>query len=111
LDGSRVILSPKKTIIGFLERQMVGHIVSKNGVVTDPKKLPFPITKKTFRNFSGMVGYYQRFIHVCGKHMFAANTCSLTRFLQEDALTPMEDEASKHAFEQPKSALQAALIF
>jgi len=52
LDGSGVILNPKKTIIGFLKERMVGHIVSKNGVATDPKKLdrisklPFPTTKK-----------------------------------------------------------------
>jgi hypothetical protein len=88
LDGSGVILSPKKTTIGFLGRQMVGHIVSKNGVATDPKKFdrilkfPFPTTKKTFRGFSGMVGYYQKFIHVCGKNMFfntnPAGRCTYT---------------------------------
>jgi hypothetical protein len=38
---------------------MVGHIVSKNGVAIDPKKLdriskvPFPTTKKTFKVFKG----------------------------------------------------------
>jgi hypothetical protein len=59
-----VILNPKKTIIGFLKGRMIGHIVSKNGVATDPKKLdrisklPFPTTKKTLRGFLGMVGYY-----------------------------------------------------
>jgi len=37
-----------------------------------------------------MVGYYKRFIH-----MFATKTRPLTRFLHEDALTPMEVEASK----------------
>ncbi len=34
----------------------------------------------------------------------------LTQFLCEDASTPMEDEASKHAFEQLKSAFQVAPI-
>jgi hypothetical protein len=59
-----VILSPKKTTIGFSEGKMVGHIMSKNGVAIDPEKLdrisklPFPITKKAFRGFLGMVGYY-----------------------------------------------------
>jgi hypothetical protein len=48
-----VTLNPEKTIIGFSEGKMVGHIVSKNGVATYPKKLdrisnlPFPTTKKT----------------------------------------------------------------
>jgi len=42
--------------------------------------------------------------------MFAAKTRPLTRFLHEDALTPMEDEALKRAFEQLKSALQVVPI-
>ncbi len=52
-----------------------------------------------------MVGYYQRFIH-----MFATKTRPLTRFLQEDAPTPMKDEVSERAFEQLKSALQTTPI-
>jgi hypothetical protein len=79
LDGSGVTLSPEKTTIGFSERKMVGHIVSKNGVATDPKELdrisnlPFPTTKKAFQGFLGMVGYYRKFIH-----MFVAKTRPLT---------------------------------
>jgi hypothetical protein len=34
-----VTLNPKKTTIGFSEGKMVGHIVSKNRVATDPEKL------------------------------------------------------------------------
>jgi hypothetical protein len=52
LDYLEMTLSPKKTTIGFSKRKMVGHIVSKDGVTTDPgkldriSKLPFPTTKK-----------------------------------------------------------------
>jgi hypothetical protein len=52
-----VTLNLEKTTIGFLERKMVGHIVSKNGVATNLEnldrisKLPFPITKKALRGF------------------------------------------------------------
>ncbi len=42
--------------------------------------------------------------------MFVTKTCILTRFLREDAPRPMEDEMSKHAFEQFKSTFQVALI-
>ncbi len=72
-------LNLKKITIGFIEGKMVGHIVSKNGVATNPKKLdrilklPFPTTKKAFQGFLGMVGYYQKFIH-----MFATKACPLT---------------------------------
>jgi hypothetical protein len=47
-----VTLSPEKTTIGFSKGKMVGHIVSKDGVATNPEKLdrisklPFPTTKK-----------------------------------------------------------------
>jgi hypothetical protein len=79
LDGSRVTLTLKKTTIGFLKRKMVGHIVSKDGVATDPEKLDriskffFPTTNKALRGFLGMVGYYRKFIH-----MFAAKARPLT---------------------------------
>jgi hypothetical protein len=94
LDGSGVTLSPEKATIGFSEGKMVGHIV-----------FPFPTMKKALQGFLGMVGYYRRFIH-----MFVVKTHPLTQFLREDAPTPMEDEASRRAFEQLKSTLQVALI-
>jgi hypothetical protein len=81
LDGLGVTLNPKKITIGFSKGKMVEHIVSKNGVATNPQKLdrisklPFPSTNKTLQGFLGMVGYYQRFIH-----MFAAKTHPLTQF-------------------------------
>jgi hypothetical protein len=90
---------------------MVGHIVSKDGVATDPEKLdrisnlPFPTMKKVLRGFLGMVGYYCRFIH-----MFATKAHPLTRFLREDAPALMEDEVSRQTFEQLKLALQVAPI-
>jgi hypothetical protein len=100
LDSSKVTLNPEKITIGFSERKMIGHIMSKDGVATNPKKfdkiskLPFSTMKKALRGFLGMVGYYRRFIH-----MFTAKTHLLTRFLHEDAPAPMEDEVSRQAFE------------
>jgi len=79
LDSSRVTLSPEKTTISFSRGKMVGHIVSKDGVTTNPEKLatisklPFPTTKKALRGFLSMVGYYRRFIH-----MFATKARPLT---------------------------------
>jgi hypothetical protein len=82
LDDLRVTLSPEKTTIGFSEGKIVGHIVSKDGVIIDLEKLdrisklPFPTTKKTLQGFLGMVSYYRRFIH-----MFVAKTRPLIGFL------------------------------
>jgi hypothetical protein len=52
LDSLGMTLSLEKTTIGFSKGKMVGHIVSKDGVATDPEKLDrisklsFPTTKK-----------------------------------------------------------------
>jgi hypothetical protein len=52
LDNSGVTLSPEKITICFSEGKMIRHIVSKDGVATDPEKfdriskLPFPTMKK-----------------------------------------------------------------
>jgi hypothetical protein len=82
LNGSIVTLSLQKTTIDFSKRNMVKHIVSKDGVAIDFEKLdeifklPFPTTKKALRGFLGMEGYYQRFIH-----MFMAKPCPLAQLL------------------------------
>lgn len=47
----------------------LGHIVSQNGVETDPQKIealktwPSPSNLKELRSFLGFAGYYRRFIH------------------------------------------------
>ncbi len=42
-----------------------------------------------------MVGYYRKFIHI-----FVTKARPLTQFLRDDAPTPMEDDALKHAFKK-----------
>ena len=50
------------------EVKYLGHIVSENGVQTDPEKVkalkewPIPTNVKTLRSFLGFIGYYRRFI-------------------------------------------------
>jgi len=77
LDGLKVTLNLETTTIGFSKGNTVGHIVSKDGVTTYPKKFdriskfPFPTTKKAFRNILGMVGYIE-YSYTClwQKHVF-----------------------------------------
>ena len=61
----------------------LGHIVSKEGIRVDPKKIEVIVEWKPLRNvtkvrsFLGLVGYYRRFIKG-----FSMTAASMTRLLQ-----------------------------
>ena len=61
-------LSPKKCSL-FRDRvKYVGHIVSEQGIETDPAKIdkirnwPVPCNARQLRTFTGFAGYYRRFV-------------------------------------------------
>ena len=61
-------LSPEKCKFFQTSVRYLGHIVSEQGVETDPEKIsalkswPVPRTLKELRSFLGFAGYYRRFI-------------------------------------------------
>ena len=61
-------LSPAECNLFQKELQYLGHIVSPEGIATDPKKVecvrewPVPQNLKQLQSFLGFVGYYRRFI-------------------------------------------------
>ena len=61
-------LSPAKCNLFQKELKYLGHIVSPEGIATDPKKVecvrewPVPENLKQLQSFLGFVGYYRRFI-------------------------------------------------
>lgn len=61
-------LKPSKCTFFQKEIQFLGHIVSENGVATDPQKVsaitswPVPTTSKETRSFIGLCFYYRRFV-------------------------------------------------
>ena len=68
LRKANLHLQPDKC--GFLRPDVgyLGHIIGKNGVRPDPKKIiavknfPIPKTQKNVKQFLGLAGYYRRFI-------------------------------------------------
>lgn len=87
----------------------LGHVLSANGVATDPAKVtaildwPTP-TFKELRSFLGLAGYYRRYVRY-----FAVIAKSLTCLLKKNELF-VWTSAHEDSFQALKSALSSALV-
>ena len=88
----------------------LGHIVSQQGIQTDPKKVeaiknwPTPKDAKDVRSFLGIASYYRKFI----PHFTTIASC-LTRLTEKDVKFQWGDEEIK-SFEKLKQYLTSAPI-
>lgn len=88
----------------------LGHIISAEGISTDPAKVeairtwPQPETVKELRSFLGLAGYYRKFV----KH-FAIITKPLTNLLRKQVLFVWTEEHTT-AFNLLKQALMTAPV-
>lgn len=61
-------LTPKKCHFAKTEVKYLGHVVSEEGIQTDPEKVsavvnwPVPTSTKTVQQFIGFIGFYRRYI-------------------------------------------------
>ena len=75
----------------------LGHVVSKDGVQMDPKKIKDvaewlrPTTVTEIRSFMGLVGYYRRFIKD-----FSQITAPLSRLTQKNVKFVWTDRYEEH---------------
>ena len=75
-----------KCIFGVLEVEYLGHVISLQGVASNPSKIsavkewPTPTTVKQLRGFLGLTGYYRRFV----KHHGQISK-PLTKLLEKNA--------------------------
>lgn len=98
-------LKPSKCKLFQKEVQYLGHIVSAQGVQTDPSKTidvenwPVPGTRKEVRSFLGFVGYYRRFVPDFSEKAHAL--VNLTR----KKVPFVWDESCQKSFETLKNAL------
>ena len=103
-------MKPKKCTLFAKEVRYLGHVVSQNGVSTDPDKIsavknwPVPVSVKEVRLFLGLCGYYRRYIQG-----FAAIAKCLHR-LTENGRAFIWNQECQIAFETLKSKLVEAPI-
>ena len=68
LEGAGLKLKPRKCQLFAKQVEFLGHLISKQGIQTDPKKTqvvkdwPKPETLHDVRSFVGFCSYYRRFI-------------------------------------------------
>jgi hypothetical protein len=68
LSQHQLFLKQSKCAFGASEVEYLGHLVGKDGIRVDPKKIeamqdwPHPKTLKILRGFLGLIGYYHKFI-------------------------------------------------
>ena len=91
--------------------KLVGHIVSNQGIATDPDKvaiiteLPEPNSVTEVRAFLGHVGYYRRYIY-----KYANIAIPLTELTKKSDSAPIWTESCTRAFKTLKKRLTTAPI-
>src|SRR3954470_1160167 len=110
IKAAGMSIKPKKCTIAAEELHMLGHIIGKDGIKTDPAKIeavtqyPVPTSKTEVRAFMGLVGYYRHFIKNC-----SAIAQPINATLKKDKHYNWTDKAQQ-AFEKLKILLTTAPV-
>ncbi|WVZ52564.1 hypothetical protein U9M48_003612 [Paspalum notatum var. saurae] len=100
----------KKCEFWIDEVPFLGHIISKGGIVVDPRKISaitiweVPRTPKEVRGFLGLAGYYRRFIE-----NFSKTAKPMTSLLEKDAAFKLTADRQA-AFDELKKRLMTTPI-
>jgi hypothetical protein len=104
LSQHQLFLKQSKCAFGASEVEYLGHLVGKDGIRVDPKKIeamqdwPHPKTLKILHGFMGLTGYYHKFVNSYGKI-----ASPLTALLKKNSFT--WTSAAAQAFQTLKMAM------
>ena len=110
LREANLKLKPSKCIFFQTSTKFLGHVVSEEGVSTDPEKIsavvewPIPKSAKQIKSFLGLCSYYRRYVPG-----FAGIARPLHRICDKGSKFVWTDECDK-AFQELKTALTTAPI-
>ena len=110
LQGAGLKFKPSKCSFFQKTVQFLGHVISEEGIQTDPERIavvrdwPVPTTPKQMRSFLGLCSYYRRFIN-----KFADIARPLHK-LTEKATRFNWTESCQQAFDLLKQTLTSAPI-
>nr|GEZ72003.1 hypothetical protein [Tanacetum cinerariifolium] len=109
MKKNKLLAKESKCVFGGRSIEYLCHIISEEGVKTDPKKIEvvqqWPVSKtiKQLRGLLGLAGYYHRFIR-----FYEMIAKPLTDLLKKDTFKWSEE--AKIAFDKLKEALTSAPI-
>jgi hypothetical protein len=98
------VAKSSKCAFGIYQVEYLGHVISKEGVATNPKKIqvvidwPEPKNVKQLRGFLGLTGYDRKFVNSYG-----SISKPLTQLLKKDAFS--WNECAIRAFRGLKKAM------
>ena len=110
LRQANLKLKPKKCSLFKQSVNYLGHVISRDGVSTDPEKVraveewPVPQSTKDVRSFIGLASYYRRYIHG-----FAKIAQPLHRLMVKNRIFQWTDECEM-AFQMLKRSQTTAPI-
>ncbi|GJY75755.1 putative mitochondrial protein [Tanacetum coccineum] len=106
MNENKLFVKKTKCVFGTSHVEYLRHVISAEGVATDPSKIsawPIPTNNKQLRGFLRLIGYYRRFIK-----SFVEISRPLTQLLKKGGYK--WSSATQLAFETLKEAMMKAPV-